>query len=127
MNTLIKKLKKAVNLFRAKYPSPLPLGLSEFNEWYASFVELYDDLPTKDEASIKNVLAATIINLGNKTVALPKYHFYMILKASAAKQVAGAVFQELQIKQREARAAEAKAAAEKAALDEASRQSVSAT
>lgn len=119
MKKILTKVKKVLKLIRARYPSPLPVGMSEFNAWYASFVDLYDDLPTKDEDSIKNVLASNIINLGHQTVALPKYHFYMILKASAAKQIAGEVFQEIQIKHREARKAAQEAAAQEAALKKA--------
>ncbi len=89
------KLVKLLKRVRARFSSPLPVGMTEFESWADSFEELYD-LPTKDKESIKVVLSSTIINLGSITISKPKYHFYKTLVAASAKQVAGSVFQQIQ-------------------------------
>ena len=89
------KLKKVLKQIRARFPSKLPVGIPEFNAWADSFNDIYD-LPTKDRDSIRVVLSSTIINMGSITVSRPKYHFYRAIVAAAAKQVAGAIFHDIQ-------------------------------
>lgn len=89
------KLIRVLKQVRARFNSPLPVGVTEFNEWADSFNDIYD-LPTKDKDSIRIVLSSTIINMGSVTTHRPKYHFYKAIMAAAAKQVAGSVFSEIQ-------------------------------
>jgi hypothetical protein len=89
------KLLKLIKRLLARLPSPLPVGVSEFEAWAESFNDIYD-LPTQDKDSIRIVLASTIINLGSITIKKPKYHFYKTIIAASAKQVAGSVFQTIQ-------------------------------
>lgn len=89
------KLIKLLRQLRGHFNSPLPTGIPEFDAWAASFSEIYD-LPTKDQESIRVVLASILINLGSVTVSKPKEHFRRSIVAAASKQVAGSVFQTIQ-------------------------------
>lgn len=101
---------------RSFFPSSLPVGMSEFETWSDSIIELTG--PIADPRSIKFVLSDLLLRVGpnkNSTYstipsALPKNHFVQGLRNSASKQVAGQVFQDI----KNAQIAEAKAAAEAA-------------
>jgi hypothetical protein len=94
-------IKRLLKQIRAFFPSALPNGLGTFNAWAESFSEIYV-LPTQDQDSIKYALATMILHLGDKIAYRPKHTFYLMLKAAAAKQVAGAAFQEIKARQQEA-------------------------
>lgn len=106
------KLTKLLNLIKGLIPERLPVGMAEFDSWIESFKATYD-LPTKDEDSIRYTISAIILNEGASSFYRPKFYFYLRLCASAAKQIAGANFQDIKNRQRAAEAA-AKAAAEEA-------------
>ncbi len=102
---LLKKL-------RALFPSRVPVGVSEFNAWAESFMELYQ-MPTQDLDSTKFTLASIIMHLGPQAAFVSKHFFFVTIRAAAAKQVAGSVFYEIKQKQALAqKAAEAAAALE---------------
>lgn len=86
-------MKQKVSLFikrlLAHIPSPLPVGMDEFNAWAASFLELYD-LPTKDLRSIKWILATNL--MGVKSSRVSKHHFYKVIMIASTKEIANAVF-----------------------------------
>lgn len=100
---MLKKLAKLAKQIRARYPSRLPVGVTEFHAWAESFSEIYD-LPTQDVDSIKFMLGSSILNLGPTVHRKPKYFFYAMMNAAAAKQIAGSVFYEIKEKQKKAQA-----------------------
>jgi len=94
-----KRLLKLARQVLGLFPTNLPVGITEFNEWADSFVETYD-LPTTDKDTIYHTLAAIVINSGSQVHRRSKYFCYVTIKAGAAKQIAGAVFSEIQHKRR---------------------------
>jgi len=90
------------------FPSPLPVGMSQFNTWSDSIIELSG--PYADADSMKFAVASMIMHLGAQRSSVPKNFFVKSLRKTAANQIAGQVFQD--IKQRQA---EAQKAAEEAA------------
>lgn len=90
------------------------MGMTEFDNWIKVFTETYD-LPTKDPDSIRYTVSAIILNEGASSAYRPMFYFYLRLCASAAKQIAGANFQEIKNRQRAAEKAAAEEAAKKAA------------
>lgn len=92
------------------FPSPLPVGMTEFDSWVDSIMSTYS-LPTTDVDSIRFTLAAMIINLGQKESSKPKYSFVLAIRASCAKQIAGSVFHQIKTKQLEAQRAQQQAEA----------------
>jgi hypothetical protein len=108
---MLSKLKKLLKQVRARFPSKLPVGMSEFDAWADSIIDTYT-LATKNKDSIKFTLATSVMHLKEKDAFIPKHHFYLILEAAAAKQIAGATF--MQIKERAASAEKAAADAESA-------------
>ena len=116
MNAVLEKLKRTVDQVRGLLPSALPCtGTTAFEAWASSIENTYN-LPTKDKDSIRFVLTTAIMHLGPTVAFKPKYHFVLLIRASAAKQVAGAVFQEIKNNQK-AKQAEAEATAAKVASD----------
>lgn len=93
------KANKLFKQFLGLFPTNLPVGMTEFNEWADSFFEIYD-LPTDNKDSVYHTLAAIVINGGSQTHRRSKYFCYATLKAGAAKQIAGAVFHEIQLRRR---------------------------
>lgn len=96
--------------FLGLFPTALPTGVTSFNAWADSFSETYE-MPTQDKTSIRYTLATIIMHLGEQAAFRSKFFFFLTVKAAAAKQVAGQVFYDIKVKQKEAEAA-AKAAAE---------------
>lgn len=105
MKALLSKIGRVFNQLKGLFPSALPQGMSEFEAWSKSITETYA-LPTQDETSIRHTLATMIINLGPTVSRKPKYYFVVALRASAAKQIAGAIFYEIQMAKRKAQEAE---------------------
>lgn len=101
MVNLTLKVKNAYQWVRDFFPSPLPQGMAEFDKWALS-LQATHELPTASLNDVRYVLATLIINSGALTASKPKYYFVKALRAGAAKQVAGAVFQDIQIKQKAA-------------------------
>jgi len=77
--------------------------MTEFDTWANSIINTYT-MPTLDEASIKFGLTTTIMRLGPTEAYKSKYFFVLILKAGASKQIAGAVFEGIKNKQKQAEA-----------------------
>ena len=100
----MKQLKK----FLSKFPTKLPVGLTEFEAWTDDIIELSGELANRD--SIQFVLSDMIQRTGalkNSAFGtipgyVPKDHFVQGLIAAAAKQVAGQVFFDIKTKQQEA-------------------------
>lgn len=113
MNIVLSKLNRFLNQLRGFFPSSLPSGMTEFNAWSDSLASTYT-LPTQDVDSVRFSLASIIMHLGPSSSHVSKYYFYKMLKAAAAKQVAGAAFYEI----KQAQQAKAAAAAQVASNEQ---------
>lgn len=102
MNTLILKIKRLGRQIRGLFPTPIPVGMSEFNIWAQNIIDTYP-LPTQDSDSVKFTLTSIIMHLGPSDAYKSSFYFYLRLKAGAAKQIAGAVFYDIKSKHDEAR------------------------
>lgn len=91
-------------------PSKLPTGLSEFEAWVKSIMELTGQIA--DETSMKFALASILIHADAKHGSLPKKYFVNRLVKSAANQVASQVFQDIKTQQVAAQVEAAKSSAE---------------
>lgn len=96
MNNVFNKLKQLALRVRAFFPSPVPQGMTEFQEWTQSIIDLYG-FPDND--SVRFALATMIMHSGPFSAYVPKRRFAIMIKAGAAKQIAGAVFNEIKQKQ----------------------------
>lgn len=98
MKTKLKRLHAKLLGFM---PRALPAGMTEFDNMVERLMSVYT-LPTSDVNSIKNVLSATITTFGPTVYSKPDYFFVKLIRAAAAKQVAGEVFFTLQMAKRKA-------------------------
>jgi hypothetical protein len=115
---MLTKLKKLLKQIRGLFPEAIPTGMEAFEKWAESFYDTYDNMPTEDRASVKFLLAGTVMHSGPQVAHRSKLFFYLTLKAAAAKQVAGAVFSKIKDE------ANAKALAESKAISEAANKAV---
>ncbi len=112
MSIAYQKLIKFFSFARGFFPESLPVGMSEFHSWAESISNNYE-LPTKDLDSVKFTLASIVMHLGPSIDSKSKYYFVKQIRASAAKQIAGAAFYEIKQQQKSLQEAAAKAALEK--------------
>ncbi len=84
--------------------------MGAFDTWADDIAATYA-LPTQDRDSIRFALATIIMHLDQATAFRSKWYFVLMLRSSAAKQVAGGVFHEIKTKQQAAQAAAQQAAA----------------
>jgi hypothetical protein len=123
MNEMVQKLKKLCKIIRGFLPERLPIGMAEFEAFAKDMEETYN-LPTKDPDSIRFTLSTIIMHQGQTTAYRAKFYFYLVICASAAKQIAGANFQAIKDRQKKrAEEAELKAKQE-IALEATSAQSM---
>lgn len=106
MNEIFQRVGKFFQRLLARFPTAVPMGVSDFNDWADSIINLYG-FPNND--SVRFALATIIMHLGPTAAYKSKHYFAVTIKAAAAKQVAGQVFQDLKAKQ------QAKQEADKAA------------
>lgn len=109
MTRLLSAAKKAIAKLRNLFPSPLPVGMAEFETWSLSIVETYD-FPNND--SIRFALATMIMHSGPTAAYVSKHHFSLAVKASMAKQIAGGAFHDMKQRQMLAQQAAAQKAEE---------------
>lgn len=94
------QVKRAFKQLKGFFSSSLPLGRTELDIWVSDIVNTYD-LPTQDQDSINYTFATMIMHLGPQGARKPKYYFVLSMRAAAAKQLAGSVFQEIKIRQQQ--------------------------
>ena len=87
------------------FPSPLPIGMTEFEDW-ADSILAHSVAPNND--STRFALATMILHLPSLASWKSKEYFLRALHKSAANQIAAGVMQDLKQKQADA----AKAAAQ---------------
>lgn len=93
----------ACKKLRNKYKSPTPQGLTEFNKWSQSIIDLYK--PAMDDRSVRFTLSALLQRTGPDEAYIPKKWFYDCLRRGAAAQVAVYVMEDIKNKQKEEYAA----------------------
>ena len=92
----------------SRLPTPLPVGVTEFNVWSDSIIELSGEYA--DRTAMKFALASMVLHADSSRGSLPKHYFVVRLRKSAANQVASQVFQDIKLQQQleaEKKAAEA--------------------
>lgn len=85
-------------------PRPLPMGQKEFMEWSSRIIS-GALVPTEDTDSLRAILSAMVLGLGDTESHKPDAYFIHKLRKAAANEVANANFQE--IKKRKSEAAQA--------------------
>lgn len=98
------KSRKLLNKFLYLFPTRLPFGLTEFNEWSQSIIETYD-FPDND--SFRWSIATIVQSLDHARANVSKYYISLRVRKGAANQLAGQIMYDLKQKQ----------AAEKAAFE----------
>ena len=81
----MQKLKRLFRLFLGLFPSALPIGAKELNEFTANIFGLYiiPDLP-----SYRLAIATMMMHLGPQEAFKSKFWFYRSIRAAQAKEVA---------------------------------------
>ena len=101
------KLRSLLNNVLAFFPSRLPLGAVEFQEWMDSIVELAG--PLADKRSMEFVITSTLLHADIKSGGyIAKRYFVTRLYRSAATQLAHYKFQEIKLAQAEEQEAKKK-------------------
>lgn len=99
MKDTVLKIKRLIRQLTGLLPSPVPVGVADFETWSQSIIDTYP-IPA-DADSVKFALATMILHSGPTDAYKPKFKFFLMLRAGMAKQVAGAVFQDIKTKQQE--------------------------
>lgn len=106
MKTLLSIVKnwaaKTVNKLLGFIPTPLPVGMVDFEVWASKVIHTYD-LPDND--SSKFALATMILHAGSQDANKATRYFGLSARKSMANQVAAQVMQDLKTKQAEAQKA----------------------
>lgn len=107
MTLALEKLKKLYRQFRGLFPSKLPIGYTEFDAWAQSIICTYP-MPTQHRDSILWSLSNMVMHLGPKDAYKSKFFFFLMLHASATKQIAHGIFSEVKTRQKQAEEAKNK-------------------
>ena len=99
MNRYLTMLARLLRQIAGLFPTAIPQGVTEFNAWSESIINTYNIQADPD--SIKFALATMILHSGPTTAYKPKFSYFLMIRAGMAKQVAGAVFQDIKTKQQE--------------------------
>lgn len=99
-------------------PLPVPTGMTKFDAFVADIVSLSGGIASPDD--IEWVVNAEMMRIGPRQSLIAKNYFVSSIKSAAAKQLAGARFQALKLKQQAAieAAKQAEATAQTAVADE---------
>lgn len=90
-------MKLFIKRLLSRIATPLPVGITEFDQWAESIIELSGEFADKD--SMKFAIASNLIHLDHKIAKMPKAYFVNTLRKAAANQVASAVFQSIKLSQ----------------------------
>lgn len=96
---MLKLIKKSLNQLYAFIPTAVPVGMTESEAWANDIINTYD-FPNND--SVRFALNTMILHSGPTAAYVSKRHFSLCVKASMAKQIAGANFQNIKLKQKAA-------------------------
>lgn len=119
---MIKKLsalKNAIKQFILKIlsfiPTPLPVGMTEYNKWMDSVLNLVG--PIADKTSMTWLISNEIMHIKSGTDRVPKRYFVKVLRKFAANQLAASVVNQIKEQQEAARKAAAEATANSKVAD----------
>lgn len=93
---------KLLKCFLSYFPSKLPVGKTEMDEFLNDIIELSGEYA--DRTSMEFAIASILIHAPSDKAALPKKYFVDRLRKSAANQVASQVFQDIKTKQEQQKA-----------------------
>ena len=88
-------IKKKIARMAAIFPTDLPIGMTEFDQWAGSVIAL-TDLPDND--SMRFALATRVLHLGETQAAISKLHLARCLHKGAANQIAAGFMQDVKAK-----------------------------
>lgn len=91
------KLKKLREELCSYFPTPLPTGMTEFEEWQTSILSM-SKVP--DNESTRFALSVMILHLSSTEDRKPKRFFIKALNKSAANELANAVAMNIKEKQK---------------------------
>ena len=111
MKNISNKFKQLVNVVLSYFPSPLPIGITEFEKWADSVLAL---TPLPNNESMKWSLATMILHSDKGDAYKAKRYFARCLHKAAANEIAGAYMHELKEKQKRQMQEEAAKAAQAA-------------
>lgn len=95
MKKLLAKLINVLERVKGYFPSPLPIGVTEHNQWADSIIRIYD-LPNND--SFRFTIATMILEIKKDRDKVPKNYLKKCILKAAANQVASAIMYELREK-----------------------------
>lgn len=87
----------AIKRLLSYFPTKLPVGISQFESFADSIIELSGQYADVD--SMRFAIASVLIHADHKYGSLPKNYFVVRLRKSAANQVASQVFQDIKTRQ----------------------------
>jgi hypothetical protein len=106
----VKRLKFIWLTIRSFFPSSLPQGMTEYNNWAFSIISL-SKLPDND--STRFALGSMIMHMGSRQDVKPMRFFVKQLRKAAANEIAHSVISALKEKQKAEYAAQTAAEASK--------------
>lgn len=110
-------LKRLITRISAYLPTKLPTGMTEYQSWLASILELAG--PIADKMSMEWVISNEVMVIKSGQDRIPKIFFVKRLRKFAANQLAASYVNQLKEQQKAAEeAAKAEATAKQAASDE---------
>lgn len=101
MKLLLQKLLLLLKRVLSRFPSKLPVGVTEYKKFEADVIELAG--PMADQTSMSFAIASILIHAPSEVGSLPKSYFVLRLRKSAANQVASQVFQDIKTAQEAAK------------------------
>lgn len=105
---VLNKLKNPLKRIRGFFPTSLPQGLAEYNEWIVDFIDTYN--PPMEERSVKFVIATLMMRLNPTEAYKPKRYFALCLHKGAAAEVSNFVMRQIKDDQEKEIAAQQEAA-----------------
>lgn len=103
MNNIVTAFKRFGGLLLSLLPTPVPTGMTEFDTWSQSIIDTFQF--KADDESVRFTLATMIMHQGPLSAYVPKLKFALMMKATMAKQIAAAQFQQIKQRQNDAEAA----------------------
>lgn len=100
---MLQKLKSVLKFLSSYLATPLPVGMTAYNTWLSSVLELAG--PVADKDSMEWVISNEVMRLKSTQDRAPKSYFVKVLRKYAANQIAAAKVIEIKDKQQAAQAA----------------------
>ena len=97
LTKIINKIKNFINFLLGFFPSAVPQGGTEFDNWAKSIIETYS--PAADERTVKFALSALLMRLEPTDAYKSKFYFALCLRKAAASQVAAYKMEEIKQQQ----------------------------